>query len=68
MVQRQNLAPNLLGDVEDDIGRTLDNLSVGCEIRVIGFLSGAPKLRFDVGIRAEDSLRQQDPKPHPKDE
>jgi len=41
---------------EDDVGCTLDNLSVGHEIGVVEFLSGAPKLRFDVGIRAENSL------------
>jgi len=42
--------------VEDDIGCTLDNLSVGRGIGVVEFLSGAPKLRFDVGIRTEDFL------------
>jgi len=42
--------------VEDDICCTFDNLSVGYEIGVIEFLPGAPKLRFDVGIRAENLL------------
>ena len=50
------MALNLLEDVEDDISYTLDNLSVGREIGVVESLSGASKLRFDVGIRAENSL------------
>jgi len=50
------LALKLLEDVEDDISYTLDNLSVGREIGVVESLSGAPKLRFYVGIRAENSL------------
>ena len=66
------MALNLLGDMEDDIGCTLDNLSAGCEIGVIEFLPGVLKLWFDINSGENTgrkfSGRQQDPKPKPKNE